>query len=248
MKHQKVKPKFSKHIKPKIGLITLASDYMIEKDFHDVIKNKNIDLFVNRIESYNPLNKKNLIKMSKNITKVTKDILPGEKIDCIAYACTSGTISAGYKSIKQKVNKAKPGTKLTTPSTSSISALKKFKIKKIAVFTPYPKILNNQVVEFFKKNKFIVTSNSYFGISSDIDIGKVNNKYLFKVLSRMKLNGAQALFISCTALPALSVLDKLEKKLKVMVFSSNQTLIWDTIKNVGVKNKIKGFGKLLRSF
>ena len=109
-------------------------------------------------------------------------------------------------------------------------------------------MLNNEVVEFFRKNKFIVTSNSYFDISSDINIGKVNNQYLFKVLSKMELNGAQALFISCTALPALSVLDKLEKKLKVMVFSSNQTLIWDTIKNVGVKNKIKGFGKLLRSF
>ena len=247
MKYQKIKPQFNKHIKPKIGLIALASDYMIEKDFYNVIKNKNIDLFVNRIKSYNPLNRKNLIKMSKNITKATKDILPGEKIDCIAYACTSGTIAAGYKSIKKKVNKAKPGTKLTTPSTSSISALNKFKIKKIAVFTPYPKMLNNEVVEFFRKNKFIVTSNSYFDISSDINIGKVNNQYLFKVLSKMELNGAQALFISCTALPALSVLDKLEKKLNVMVFSSNQTLIWDTIKNLGVKHKITGFGKLLRS-
>ena len=248
MKYQKIKPQFNKHIKPKIGLIALASDYMIEKDFHNVLKNKNIDLFVNKIESYNPLNRKNLIKMSKNITKVTKDILPGEKIDCIAYACTSGTITAGYKSIKKKVNKAKPGAKLTTPSTSSISALKKFKIKKIAVFTPYPKMLNNEVVKFFEKNKFVVTSNSYFDISSDINIGKINNQYLFKVLSKMELNGAQALFISCTALPALSVLDKLEKKLNVMVFSSNQTLIWDTIKNLGVKHKIKGFGKLLRSF
>ena len=63
----------------------------------------------------------------------------------------------------------------------------------------------------------------------------------------MELNGAQALFISCTALPALSVLDKLEKKLNVMVFSSNQTLIWDTLNKIGEKNFIKGYGKLLRS-
>ena len=38
-----------------------------------------------------------------------------------------------------------------------------------------------------------------------------------------------------------------EKKLDILVFSSNQTLIWDTLVNVGIKNKIKGFGKLLRS-
>ena len=248
MKNIKIKPMFNRVNPPKIGLITLASDYIIEKDFHNVIKNKNINLFVNRIECYNPLNKENLIKMSQNITKVTKNILPGEKIDCVAYACTSGTIAAGYSSIKKKVEKAKPNTKLTTPSTSSINALKKFKIKKIAVFTPYSKKLNNEVVEFFKKNKFIVTSNSYFDIHSDIDIGKINNKYLFKILSKMKLNGAQALFISCTALPALSIIEKLENKLGILVLSSNQTLIWNTLKSIGVKNKINGFGKLLRSF
>ena len=247
MKNIKIKPMFNRVNPPKIGLITLASDYIIEKDFHNVIKNKNINLFVNRIECYNPLNKENLIKMSQNITKVTKNILPGEKIDCVAYACTSGTIAAGYTSIKKKVEKAKPNTKLTTPSTSSINALKKFKIKKIAVFTPYSKKLNNEVVEFFKKNKFIVTSNSYFDIHSDIDIGKINNKYLFKVLSKMKLNGAQALFISCTALPALSIIEKLENKLGILVLSSNQTLIWNTLKSIGVKNKINGFGRLLRS-
>ena len=248
MKNIKIKPMFNRVNPPKIGLITLASDYVIEKDFHNVIKNKNINLFVNRIECYNPLNKENLIKMSQNITKVTKNILPGEKIDCVAYACTSGTIAAGYTSIKKKVEKAKPNTKLTTPSTSSITALKKFKIKKIAVFTPYSKKLNNEVVEFFKKNKFIVTSNSYFDINSDINIGKINKKYLFKVLSKMNLNGAQALFISCTALPALSIIEKLENKLGILVLSSNQTLIWNTLKSIGVKNKINGFGKLLRSF
>jgi len=247
MKSFKIKPKYNKHIAPKIGLIALASDFMIEKDFNNVLKNISINLFVNRIKSYNHLNKKNLIKMSKNITKVTSDILPGEKIDCVAYACTSGTIAAGFNIIKKKVIKAKPNTKLTTPSSSSINALKKFKIKKIAVFTPYPKKLNNEVIEFYKKNKFIVTSNSYFDISSDIDIGKIDNKYLFKVLSKMKLNGAQALFISCTALPALSILEKLENKLGIMVFSSNQALIWDTLKSIGINDKINGFGKLLRS-
>ena len=96
MKRIRVKPKFNKYNSPKIGLIALSSDYIIERDFKEVLKNKNIDLFVNRIQAFNPLNKKNLIKMSKNITKVTNTILPGEKVDCVAYACTSGTIAAGY--------------------------------------------------------------------------------------------------------------------------------------------------------
>ena len=81
----------------------------------------------------------------------------------------------------------------------------------------------------------------------DINIGKINIKYLFKVLSNMNLNGAQAIFISCTALPVLSILDKLEKKLGIMVFSSNQTLIWHTLQSIKKKSNVKGFGKLMRT-
>ena len=244
MESKKIDPKFNKNQNPKIGLIALASDYMIEKDFINVIKDKNIDFFVNRIECFNPLSSENLIKMSEKVTDVTKDILPGEKIDCVVYACTSGTIAAGYESIKTKINRAKPEAEVTTPSTASIKALKKLNINKIAIFTPYPKKLNDEVIDFFKKENFQITSNSYFDIASDIDIGKVDSNYLYDVLTKMDLKGAEALFISCTALPALSIIDKLEKKIGKIVLSSNQALIWETLDKIGINKPIKGFGKL----
>ena len=243
----KIDPKFNKNQNPKIGLIALASDYMIEKDFINVIKDKKIDFFVNRIECFNPLTRENLIKMSEKITEVTKDILPNEKIDCVVYGCTSGTIVAGYQSIEKKIKKAKPEAEVTTPSTASIKALKRFNLNKIAIFTPYPKKLNDEVIDFFKKENFQITSNSYFDIASDIDIGKVDANHLYDVLSKMDLKGADALFISCTALPALSIIDKLEKKLGKIVLSSNQALIWDTLEKIGENDSINGFGKLFLS-
>ena len=244
---KKIKPKYLKKPNPRIGLVTLASDFMIEKDFINVINGKKIDFFVNRIKCYNPLTSKNLIKMSKEVTNVTKDILPNQKIDCVAYGCTSGTIAAGFKSIEKKIKKAKPSTKVVTPSTAAVKALKKMKIKKISLFTPYPKKLNDEVCDFFKRENFIITSNLYFNIKSDIDIGKVDPDYLFKVLTKMDHKNADALFVSCTALPILSILDKLEKKIKKIVLSSNQTLIWDALEKVGKNNSIKGFGKLFNS-
>ena len=240
----KVEPKYNLNPNPRIGLIALASDFMIEKDFINVIKDKDIDFFVNRIECYNPLTRENLIKMSEKVTEVTKDILPDEKIDCVVYACTSGTIAAGYNSIEKKVKIAKPEAKVTTPSTAAIKALKKLKIQKLSIFTPYSKRLNDEVVEYFKKENFEVTSNSYFDIESDIDIGKVDQNYLYEVLSKIDLKDADALFVSCTALPVLPIIDKLEKKLNKPVLSSNQALIWDTLENIGKNNSVKGFGKL----
>ena len=244
MNSTKIDPKYISKSNPRVGLIALASDFMIERDFLNVIKDRDIDFFVNRIECYNPLTKENLIKMANKITEVTQDILPDQDIDCVVYGCTSGTIAAGYKSIEKKVKAAKPMADLTTPSSAAIKALKRLNIKKLYVFTPYSKVLNDEVLEYFKSEGFEITSNSYFDIEADYDIGKVDPDYLFEVLSQVDLNGAEGLFVSCTALPALSIIDKLEKKLNITVLSSNQALIWDTLVKINKNESVNGFGKL----
>ena len=128
----------------------------------------------------------------------------------------------------------------------SENPLKKLNISKISLFTPYSKKLNDEVLEYFKNEGFEVTSNSYFDIEADYDIGKVDQNYLYNVLSEIDLNGAEALFVSCTALPVLPIIDKLEKKLNTTVLSSNQALIWDTLVKINKNNSVEGFGKLFK--
>ena len=211
-----------------------------------MIYGKNIDLFVNRIHCYNPLTNETLAKMAEDITSVTKEILPGEKLDCVAYGCTSGTVAVGYNSIKEKINKVKPEAKVTTPITSAVKALKKMNIKNISIFTPYTESINHSVIEYFKDSGINVKALHYLDIASDIDIGKVDSNYLFEVLSNLELNDSEALFISCTALPALDLIEKLEKKLNKIVLSSNQTLIWETLNLIGNKKSVLGFGKIFK--
>ena len=247
MNSTKIEPKYISTSNPRVGLIALATDFRIEKDFMSIIKDQSIDFFVNRIHCYFPLTSENLKKMSNSITEISDDILPNEKLDCVVYGCTSGTIASGYSSIKKKINLAKPEAKVTTPSTAAINALKKLGLKKISIFTPYSKALNDEVVDYFKKENFEITTNSYFDISNDLDIGKVDENYLYETLSEMDLGDAEALFISCTALPALSIIDKLEKKLNKIVLSSNQVLIWDTLQSIGKRDRIEGFGRLFKN-
>jgi len=182
--------------------------------------------------------------MSDSVTEVSKDILPNERLDCVVYGCTSGTIASGYNSIKEKINLAKPEAKVITPSSAAINALKKMGVKKIAIFTPYSEKLNKQVVDYFKTENFNVLSNSYFDILNDNDIAKVDPEYLFQVITKMDISDSEAIFISCTNLPALDIIDKLEKKLNKIVLSSNQVLIWDTLKSINQKKTVNGFGRL----
>ena len=247
MKLTKIEPKFVEKHNPRIGLITLASDFRIEKDFNNIIYGKDIDLFCNRIQSYNPLTNETLKKMADDIPKIAKNILPDQKIDCIAYGCTSGTIAAGYASIYEKVNSTKPNTKVTTPITSAINALKALKINKLSIFTPYTDEINQSVINYFKKENIEISELTYFDIASDLDIGKVNPDHLFDILSKIDLLNSDALFVSCTALPVLSIIKDLENKMNKIVLSSNQTLIWDTLKQIDFKSKVEGYGELFNN-
>jgi len=247
IKSKYIEPKFKKESNPRIGLLALSTDLTIERDFQSICHSLPINLFVNRIHNENPLTKENLLKMYDQLESITEKILPGEKINTVAYGCTSGTIAIGEDKVKEKIQLAKPGCHVTTPITSAIKAFNKMNVKKIAVFTPYPESVNKTISEYLIKKNINVTSFSTFNLDLDVDFARVDSKYLSEILTKLIINDADALFVSCTALPALEILDEVEKKINKPVVSSNQTLIWDTIRSAGYKSSVEGYGKLLKN-
>ena len=239
--------KFKKELNPKVGLIALSTDQTIENDFQNICNNLPVDIFINRIHNKNPLTKENLLKMGDDLASVTKKILPDEKLNTIAYGCTSGTIAIGEDNVKEKILSAKPGSYVTTPVTSAIKAFKLMNIKKIALFTPYPDAVNKTILEYFTKKNIEVSSFASLNLNLDSEFANVDPNYILEISSKLETKNADALFISCTALPVLNILDKLEQSIKKPVLSSNQTLIWDTIRSVGYKSPIEGYGKLFRN-
>ena len=239
--------KFKKNLNPKVGLIALSTDQTIEGDFNNICKNLPLDIFINRIHNQNPLTKENLLKMEDDLESVTNKILPDEKLSTIAYGCTSGTIAIGEDKVKEKILLAKPGCYVTTPVTSAIKAFKQMNIKKIALFTPYPDAVNKTILEYLIKKNIEVLSFASLNLNLDSEFANVDPNYILEISSKLETKNADALFISCTALPVLNILDKLEKKIQKPTLSSNQTLIWDTIRSIGYKSPIKGYGKLLEN-
>ena len=239
--------KFKKELNPKIGLIALSTDQTIEGDFNNICKNLPLNIFINRIHNQNPLTKENLLKMQNDLESVTNKILPDEKVNTIAYGCTSGTIAIGEKNVKEKILSAKPGCYVTTPVTSAMKAFQKMNIKKIALFTPYPDAVNKTILDYFTKKNIEVLSFASLNLNLDSEFANVDPNYILEISSKLETKNADALFISCTALPVLNILDKLEQTIKKPVLSSNQTLIWDTIRSIGYKSPIKGYGKLLEN-
>jgi maleate isomerase len=178
---------------------------------------------------------------------VTNKILPDEKLNTIAYGCTSGTIAIGEDIVREKILSVKPDSYVTTPVTSAIKAFNLLGIKRIALFTPYPDAINKSILDYFNKKNLEVSSFASLNLKLDSEFANVDPNYILEISSKLEMKKADALFISCTALPVLDILSKLESKILKPVLSSNQTLIWDTLRSIGYKSPIKGYGKLLEN-
>tara|TARA_B110001452_G_scaffold75818_1_gene61566 strand:- start:119 stop:829 length:711 start_codon:yes stop_codon:yes gene_type:complete len=219
-----INSKFKKKNNPKVGLIALSTDQTIENDFNKICSNLPLDIFVNRIHNQNPLTNENLLKMQDDLELVANRILPDEKISTIAYGCTSGSIAIGEAKVRDKILLAKPGCYVTTPVTSAVKAFKIMNINKIALFTPYPDAVNKTILEYFSQKNIEVLSFASLNLNLDSEIANVDPNYILEISSKLEMKNVDALFISCTALPVLNILNKLEDKLKKLVLSSNQTL------------------------
>ena len=232
---------------PRIGVITLSTDFTIEQDFRKICHNLPLDIFFNRIPFINPLTHENYLKMGNHIPEVSNQILPGQKIDVIAYGCTSGTIALGEDHIESQVQKSKPKAKVTTPITAAIKAFKKLKLNNIAVLTPYPKEVNLTVFNYLSSNQIQIDSFSSFNLNYDAEIAQVSLDSIMEGISKINLEKVDGLFVSCTALKIMDILDEVEKKFNTTVISSNQAIIWDCLRLIDIDTNILGYGKLFQN-
>ena len=246
-KQNDLKPIIQNTTNPRIGVITLSTDFTIEQDFRKICHSLPIDIFFNRIPFINPLNHENYLKMAEHIPEVSQQILPGEKIDVIAYGCTSGTIAIGEEHISSQVQRSKPEAKVTTPITASLKAFKKLNLKNIAVLTPYPKDVNVTVSDYLSKNNLTIDSFNSFNLNYDSEIAQVSLESLKESIGNIDLEKVDGLFVSCTALKIVDILDQVEKKFNTTVISSNQAIIWDCLQLLDMNVKISGYGKLFNS-
>ena len=80
----------------------------------------------------------------------------------------------------------------------------------------------------------------------DSEIAKVTSDSLIQTVSSIDFAKRDCLFVSCTALKILDLIEDLEENLKANIISSNQAIIWDSLRLSKTNNKIDGFGKLFK--
>lgn len=150
--------------------------------------------------------------------------------------------------ISKKISSVVNAPTITT-STAVISALKELELKKLSVATPYIDELNVREKQFLQDYGFEVLEIRGMGIRKAFEIGLVESKKVEEFAKKTFRKQSDGLFLSCTNLRTLQVIELLEKEIGRPVISSNQATIWATLGMIRLKASTEKFGELFsRSF
>ena len=120
----------------RIGLIALASDYVVERDFMNMRPGDEVAVFVSRVLNVNPCTVENLRTMGPRLADAASLIIPDGRLDAMVYCCTSGTAAMGYETVAENIRSVRPGIPVITPITAGLRALSQFSAEQIVVLTP----------------------------------------------------------------------------------------------------------------
>ncbi len=228
----------------RIGLIALATDFNSEQDLRRMYP-EGVEMFTNRVLNANPVTMQNLRNMAGDINRAAAGILPGIRLDAMIYGCTSGTVANGADNIQNLIQQSNPGVPVTNPVSAALAAFEHFSAKRISILTPYTREVNDEMAAYFCEQGIEVLNITGFGYDSDLDMTSISPEAIADAAINVCRDDADLLFVSCTAIRTSLVIDKIEKAISKPVVSSNQALVWHSLKLIGYAGEIAGFGSLL---
>lgn len=231
----------------RIGLIALSNDLATERDFNQMCPSDEVAVFVSRVPNAETCSVGNLRAMEPELTNAVSLLIPGSRLDVVAYSCTSGTVVLGHDTVAQRIRDARPGISVTTPITASLAALCLFGAGNIAVLTPYTDEVNAPVAKYIKASGLNIAAFTSFQFANNDTMARTPPRAIYHAALEADRPEADALFISCTAIRAVDVVDSIEQAVGKPVVTANQALFWQALWFAGYESPIEGFGRLLRT-
>jgi maleate isomerase len=228
-----------------IGLITLESDTVLEPDVNYFSRLDGVAVYSNRIPIPDHTDRAALLSMKPHISPACAGFKPLGRVDSIIYGCTSGSVAIGPENVRAEIHRIFPGIACTTPIEAALAAISAMNCHSVDLLVPYAEEITREMIEFFEDSGLEVNSARTFGIHSGLDMGLVDPDCIFDAASQVPADGADALFISCTALYVGPVFDKITRQQQRPVVSSNQALAWHALRLAGVSDSIPNVGPYL---
>jgi maleate isomerase len=230
-----------------LGLVVLQVDETIEQDFRRLFPSRDVALYVSRIPSGAELTPDTIATMELHLPQAAALLPPAAAFDAVGYACTSGTTLIGAERVAELVSGAVATRAVANPLTAAIAAMTALGVRAPAIVSPYIESVAGPIRQAFGTAGFTVPATLSFGEEVEARVARIDPASIRDAAVEVgRRAGVDAVFLSCTNLRTLDIIDDLEQALGLPVLSSNQVLAWHMARLSGAPVAGDAPGRLFR--
>jgi maleate isomerase len=162
----------------------------------------------------------------------------------VAHTATSYHLGRGGEADLLARLQRSTGRRVVTAFGSVVAALEGLDVRKLALGTPYSAEVTLQGKAHLEAHGLeIVNFDNLKGVRN---IYETTAEDAYRLARSVDAGNAEAVFLSGTGMPTMTVLEMLEQDLEKPVISSASAMMWHALRVAGVAQPIAGYGRLLR--
>lgn len=227
----------------RVGMLIPSGNVIIEPQVNAMLP-PGVALYATRL----PLrgsSEAELLAMAQNVEEAAR-LLAHANVGLVAFNCTAvSTYSKAMEADIQRRIAAATGLPALMTSAAIVEGLKRLKVKKLVLLTPYLPEVNAREVRFLEESGFEVLAEKGLGLNTNTEMALLEPDVWVEMARKNRTNDADAYLVSCTAVRSAEVIDVLEQELGRPVVTSNQAIAWHCLREGGIEDKVRGFGALL---
>jgi len=210
-----------------LGLIVLQTDETIEQDFRRLFAAPDLAVHTSRIPSGAEVTPDTLRQMQADLPAAAGLLPPSAEFDAVGYACTSGATLIGPATVAELVRGAAATRHVSDPLTAALAALASLRVGAVGFVSPYIDTVSQPIRHAFAAAGLTVPVALSFGEEVEARVARIDPASIREAaLAAGGPDEVEAVFLSCTNLRTLDIIDDLEATLGKPVVSSNQALAW----------------------
>ena len=229
----------------RIGLLVPSANTVVEPEFHRLVPD-GIGVYAARMRT-SRVDVDGAKAMLRHVERAA-DELGSANMDVIAFACTSSSFVdgvGGETELRRRIERVGRAKGVTT-SGCVARALAGLGVRRVVVATPYSEEINELERRFLEQRGIEVLEITGMGIVEPFDIGKVTPEETYGFARGCWRAEADCMFISCTNLRTIDVLQRLGDELGKPVISSNSATCWGCLEALGCGDRKVEFGRIVR--
>lgn len=233
----------------KIGLIVPSTNTVAEPEFNRLAP-KGVSIHTARIMLLGKASEASYHKMGDDTARAASELATAE-VDTVVWGCTSGSVIVPRCTLEQAIVDQARVPAISTMS-AVLEAIRALGAKTISLGTPYVDFVNAAEVKLIEDEGIKVAA--YYGLQlgetqeERRGIGRVPPQSLHRLARYVDRPESDVVFLSCTNLATLDMIEALEQDLGKPVISSNLVSIWASFRKIGIRDRIEGYGTLLRDY